>query len=294
MQSSRDFPTAWAGKADIDKLMVVFEHCDDEGLILIGPRRARDGGAAATLRAGPRGRQRRLDDPQRAAHHRHAIAEFRPDRRKEPRMRIARRINTSASEDRLSRLIEDRMRAGADTALIDRRIWDLFGETWCVMFTDLVGFSRTVETYGITHFLQSIYVAETELVPLIDEHDGILLKSEGDSMLVIFRNPNKALTCAVEMQRHLHRFNVRTPEADDVLLCVGLGYGHLLKIGDADVFGAQVNAASKLGEDTAKAQEILVTDSFKDALVDARVGFEPLDVVPPGAKASFKVLYQLD
>ncbi len=209
-------------------------------------------------------------------------------------MRIARRINSSASEDRLSRLIEDRMRPGADTALIDRRIWDLFGETWCVMFTDLVGFSRTVETYGITHFLQSIYVAETELVPLIDEHDGILLKSEGDSMLVIFRNPNKALTCAVEMQRHLHRFNARSPESDDVLLCVGLGYGHLLKIGDADVFGAQVNAASKLGEDTAKAQEILVTDSFKDALVDARVGFEPLDVVPPGAKASFKVLYELD
>ena len=73
-------------------------------------------------------------------------------------MRIARRVNISASEERLSRLIEDRMRPGSDKALIDKRIWDLFGETWCVMFTDLVGFSRTVETFGITHFLQSIYV----------------------------------------------------------------------------------------------------------------------------------------
>lgn len=209
-------------------------------------------------------------------------------------MRIARRINSSASEDRLSRLIEDRMRPGADKALIDRRIWDLFGETWCVMFTDLVGFSRAVETYGITHFLQSIYVAETELVPLIDEHDGILLKSEGDSLLVIFRNPDKALDCAVAMQRHLHRFNAGSPDADDVLLCVGLGYGHLLKIGDVDVFGAQVNAASKLGEDTAKAQEILVTDGFKDALQSPRYEFVAIDVVPPGAKASFKVLYDLD
>lgn len=209
-------------------------------------------------------------------------------------MRIARRVNISASEERLSCLIEDRMRPGADKALIDQRIWDLFGETWCVMFTDLVGFSRAVETFGITHFLQSIYVAETELVPLIDEHDGILLKSEGDSMLVIFRNPNKALTCAVEMQRHLHRYNAGAVDADDVLLCVGLGYGHLLKIGDADVFGAQVNAASKLGEDTAKAQEILVTDGFKDALLAPKYGFEPIDVVPPGAKAAFKVLYDLD
>lgn len=209
-------------------------------------------------------------------------------------MRIARRVNISASEERLSRLIEDRMRPGSDKALIDQRIWDLFGETWCVMFTDLVGFSRAVDTFGITHFLQSIFVAETELVPLIDEHDGILLKSEGDSMLVIFRNPTKALTCAVEMQRHLHRYNAGAPDADDVLLCVGLGYGHLLKIGDVDVFGAQVNAASKLGEDTAKAQEILVTDGFKDALVASKHAFEPIDVVPPGAKAAFKVLYDLD
>ena len=208
-------------------------------------------------------------------------------------MRIAKRVNISASEERLSTLIEDRMRPGADIAVIDKRIWDLFGETWAVMFTDLVGFSRAVETYGITHFLQSIYVAETELVPLIDEHDGILLKSEGDSMLVIFRNPNKALACAVAMQRHMHRYNQRAQDRDDILLCVGLGYGHLIKIGDVDVFGAEVNAASKLGEDTAKAQEILVTEGLVAALVDPIYAVTKIDTVPPGAKSAYKLLYDL-
>jgi adenylate cyclase len=218
-------------------------------------------------------------------------------------MRITRRVNTSASEARLGRLIEERVHASseAEKQRIDQRIWDLFGETWCVMFTDLVGFSRAVEAYGITHFLQTIFAAESELVPLIDEHDGIVLKSEGDSMLVIFRNPSKALACSVAMQRHLHRHNQDASEAEDILLCIGLGYGHLLKIGDADVFGAQVNAASKLGEDTAKAWEILVTDAMKDAvagdaaLLDA-IGvsaFEPIDTTPPGAKAAFKVCYAL-
>ncbi len=206
-------------------------------------------------------------------------------------MRITRRIGVGASEERLSRLIEDRMKEGADKARIDKRIWDLFGETWCVMFTDLAGFSRSVETFGITHFLQTIYAQERELVPLIDEHDGILLKTEGDSMLVIFRNPAKALTCAIAMQRHLKDHNERTPAEDDILLCVGLGYGHLLKIGDADVFGAQVNAASKLGEDTAEAWEILVTEAMRAEVADSGVGFEPLDGVPPGAKAAFKVVY---
>ena len=53
-------------------------------------------------------------------------------------MRNTRRIGIGASEERLSRLIEDRMKPGADKERIDKRIWDLFGETWCVMFTDLV------------------------------------------------------------------------------------------------------------------------------------------------------------
>ncbi len=208
-------------------------------------------------------------------------------------MRITRRIGQGASEERLSTLIEDRMKPGADKVRIDKRIWDLFGETWCVMFTDLAGFSRSVEAYGITHFLQTIYASERELVPLIDEHDGILIKSEGDSLLVIFRNPAKALTCAVEMQRKLKVHNEITPAEDDILLCIGLGFGHLLKIGDTDVFGAQVNAASKLGEDTADAWEILVTGAFRESVAEAGVDFAPIDFVPPGAKSAFRVVYEL-
>ena len=77
-----------------------------------------------------------------------------------------------------------------------------------------------------------------------------------------------------------------------MLLCVGLGYGHMLRIGDADVYGAQVNAASKLGEDIAEAKEILVTRAVKDAAQDfPDISYEPIDEVPPGADQAFRVLY---
>jgi hypothetical protein len=33
----------------------------------------------------------------------------------------------------------------------------------------------------------------------------------------------------------------------------------MLRIGDDDIYGAEVNAACKLGEDTAKAEEFLIT-----------------------------------
>ncbi|MCE9501977.1 MAG: adenylate/guanylate cyclase domain-containing protein, partial [Leptospira sp.] len=155
-------------------------------------------------------------------------------------------IGYSASEDRLENLIEERLRPGAEKERIDERIWDLFGEEWCVMFTDLSGFSRGVAKFGIIHFLQTIHESERLLIPIIETYDGILLKVEGDSFLVIFRNAKKAIQCSMRMQETLKKYNVDKIDEEMVLLCVGLGYGKVLKIGDRDVYGAEVNAASKL------------------------------------------------
>jgi adenylate cyclase len=180
-------------------------------------------------------------------------------------MAYRRVIGAGASEDRLERLIEDRLKPGADKTKIDDRIWDLFGETWAVMFTDLSGFSRNVAKFGIIHFLQTIYESERLLIPIIEDNDGILLKAEGDSLLVIFRNVAKALQASVLMQRTLLAYNKDKSDEEKVLLCVGLGYGKMLRIGDVDVFGHEVNSASKLGEDTAEAYEILVTPALREA-----------------------------
>ena len=82
--------------------------------------------------------------------------------------------------------------------------------------------------------------------------------------LVIFRNVAKGVQGVIAMQRTFALYNVDKPDEEKVLLCVGLGFGKLLHIGDADVFGSEVNAASKPGEDASKAREILVTDSMKE------------------------------
>src|SRR5947199_3022860 len=122
-------------------------------------------------------------------------------------MSIRRTIVQGASEDRLYNLIQERLAPGADKKAVDQRVWDLFGEEWCIMATDLAGFSRGVAEFGIIHFLQTIYESERILVPVVEEHDGILLKVEGDSFFVIFRNVQKALRAAVEMQRTVGRYN---------------------------------------------------------------------------------------
>ncbi len=203
-----------------------------------------------------------------------------------------RTVYVSASEDRLEKLIEERLQPGANKKLIDARIWDLFGEQWCVMFTDLSGFSRNVAKFGIIHFLQTIHESERVLIPIIEQHNGILLKVEGDSFLVIFRNPMNAMRASIKMQRTLEAYNTDRPDEEKVLLCVGLGFGKVLRIGDTDVFGAEVNAASKLGEDTAKAWEILVTDGVKTRCEEfPDITFSSIDEIPPGAERAWKVNY---
>ena len=139
------------------------------------------------------------------------------------------------SGTRLWKLIEERTRTGADTAAIDQRIWDLFGEEWAIMYTDLAGFSRRVARFGIIHFLQVIYESKRLLLPIASQHGGSLVKSDGDSVILLFRSPVRALEAAIEMQRACNSENARRVPEEQILFCVGIGFGKLLRIGESDV-----------------------------------------------------------
>lgn len=168
-------------------------------------------------------------------------------------------------DSRLWELIARRGRSGENKAAVEAEIWATFGAEAAVMFTDLSGFSRRVAEFGILHFLQVIHDQKALLLPLVAAHGGVCLKAEADSFLIRFAQPASALRCAFAMQAACDAHNRGLRPEDQVLLCVGLGWGRVLQIGDTDLWGQEVNAASKLGEDTAKAQEILATDAFKRA-----------------------------
>lgn len=196
------------------------------------------------------------------------------------------------NEERLWDLIGERTLPGADIKRIDQRIWDLFGEEWAIMFTDLAGFSRQAAAFGIIHFLQVIHEKKRLLLPVIKAHDGILCKIEADSFLVIFRRPVSAVRCAIAMQREAQRASERRVPEEQILLCIGIGFGKVLRVGDTEVWGAEVNAASNLGEDTAKANEILVTDPVRlacEELPDAQ--FLDLGLAVAGSAQNYRLKY---
>ena len=208
------------------------------------------------------------------------------------------RIDQDSSEERLEKLIAERLQLGADTARIDARVWDLFGETWAIMFTDLAGFSRRVSDFGIIHFLQIIQESQRLLIPCIDRYDGFLLKTDGDSLLVIYRNLRKAVECALEMHRVVKEYDAGRDPAEKIRLCIGLGWGRVLRIGDRDVFGAEVNAAAKLGEDVAGTGEIIVSEAARRAVetLDPPLdgtAFNSLDSLPAGVEGAHRLVFNL-
>jgi class 3 adenylate cyclase len=158
------------------------------------------------------------------------------------------------------------------------------------MATDLSGFSRGVAKLGIVHYLRIIQESERLLVPIIERHDGILLKVEGDSLFVIFARAQEALHAAIEMQRAARRWNEDKPERERVLVGIGLGYGRVVRVGEADVYGNEVNSACILGETFAKGYEILVTEAVRDQAEDLEL--EPIESVPPGAGGAYRLIVE--
>jgi len=201
-------------------------------------------------------------------------------------------LEAKYSERFLYELLQKRLEPHADKLAIDAQIWEQFGEEWCIMFTDLVGFSRLVAEFGIIHFLQTIYESERLFSPILTKYEGYLLKTEGDSMMTLFKHTNQALACAVEMQSLTNDYNLSKIDEEKVLLCVGLGFGKMLRVGDADVYGKEVNAACKLGEDTAKRGDILVTHAvMKQCEGMSAVNFKKLHGMPDWLGEAYQVTY---
>ncbi|WP_269532272.1 adenylate/guanylate cyclase domain-containing protein [Chitinimonas sp. BJYL2] len=176
----------------------------------------------------------------------------------------------------LAELLQQRRKPGADKAAIDAQIHARFGCERAVMFTDLVGFSRSVEAFGIIHFLQLIHEYEAICLPAITAHGGRCLKREGDSMLAVFADAGAALDCAHAMVTACRLASTDRVTEERIELCIGLGWGSVLLLDNQEIWGAEVNAASKLGEETARGGEILVTDTFRARLPARRFATQGL------------------
>lgn len=95
---------------------------------------------------------------------------------------------------------------------------------------------------------------------------------------------NAAVNAAVDILQGFAAVNTGLPDDKDLHASIGIGYGTTLLIGDSDLYGSEMNLASKLGEDIARQNEILLTEEAFKQLDASNQSWEQLSFSISGLK----------
>lgn len=187
----------------------------------------------------------------------------------------------------LRQLLSERNQYPDRVAQIDAEIRNAFERMVAILVLDMSGFSRLTEKYGIIHYLAMIEQMEGTARPAIKGNHGQVIKQEADNLFAIFGNPVDALESALDIFRAFEAINTVLPDARDIHGAIGIGYGETLVVEDKDLFGPEMNLASKLGEDIAVKGQILLTRSAHNALPQERYAFSTYATEISGMKIEY-------
>lgn len=178
----------------------------------------------------------------------------------------------------LNKLLQERNEYPAKAPEIDAEIRETFGETHAVMVMDMSGFSRVTIKRGIIHFLAMIHRMNQIAKPTVEEHDGAIIKFEADNAFAIFPDVEPAVEASIDIIKRLEAANTMLPEELDMHGKFGIGYGEVLIVAGEDLYGSEVNLASKLGEDLASRNEVLLTEAAFGRADAAKRQFEEIEM----------------
>jgi len=132
-----------------------------------------------------------------------------------------------------------------------------------ILCLDMTGFTQAAIKMGEAMSLIRIFDVQRVCLPIFRQDNARLVRAFADDLTALFDNPNQALDAAIEVHKRIAVFNqsnLATPHPAEC--CIGIGFGDVFAIGPNLAMGDEMNRASKLGEDTARAGEILVTENM--------------------------------
>jgi len=169
---------------------------------------------------------------------------------------------------------------------LERELIERYRDTCALLVLDSSGFTRLTREHGIVHFMSLVVAMRDIAIPIVLGHGALTAWPEADNCYAVFRTAGAAVRAAVGIQIATAAENAKRPEASRLWVSIGVGFGEVLRIGDENVWGDEMNLACKLGEDTAGPREILVTDAAHRAASPhlPELGFEPLRVREGGVE----------
>jgi adenylate cyclase len=139
-----------------------------------------------------------------------------------------------------------------------------------ILAADVAGYSRLVGADEEGTHAQLRACRQGLIEPCIAAHQGSVVKTTGDGMLVRFASPVEATRCAVAIQQGMTERNAGLPDNKRFNFRIGINLGDVI-VEDGDIFGDGVNVAARL-EALAEPGGICISRSVRDQVRD-RVSF---------------------
>jgi adenylate cyclase len=144
-----------------------------------------------------------------------------------------------------------------------------------ILCADVVGYSRLMgeDEEGT---LTALKAHRRELIdPLLAQHQGRIVKTTGDGILVEFASVIDAVRCAVIIQQGMEDRGAGLPDARHIRFRIGINLGDIIVESD-DIFGDGVNVAPRL-ETLARPGEVWISASVREQIGDKLpLGFDDM------------------
>jgi adenylate cyclase len=146
-----------------------------------------------------------------------------------------------------------------------------------VLAADVAGYSRLMSADEVgTH--AALKSHRRELVdPAISEHNGRIVKTTGDGMLVEFASAVDAVNCAMAVQGEMRQRNAGA--ALEITFRIGINIGDII-IDGGDIFGDGVNIAARLENECEPGSVFLSGSAFEQVRGKTEFAFDDLGERP--------------
>jgi adenylate cyclase len=140
---------------------------------------------------------------------------------------------------------------------------------------DMVGYSRLMESDEADTLSRHKSLRQELIDPAISAHNGRVVKSTGDGLLVEFSSAVDAVECAVEIQRDMTSRTPDVPVERRIQFRIGINVGDVV-VEDGDIHGDGVNVAARI-ESLADPGGIFISGSAHHQVRNkVKLGFEDL------------------
>lgn len=162
---------------------------------------------------------------------------------------------------------------GADEverAAIEREITSMFQVAKAVVAVDMSGFTRTVQEFGVVHYMGVIRRMNEISRRVIGDGKGEIAKTDADNLTAVFGDVETALATTLDLFEAFDTDNEGYEPSRRIRASAGIAWGDILAVPGYDVNGDAVNLSYKLGEDMAKVGQILMEEAAYQQLAAER------------------------